>query len=375
MQVAEPRAPWQPRDVSPSGWPRPACAPSRASPRPGGSRSTSSWPCWASHRGRPISPGASTPTRRRCRATRSSGCRTARHLQEPADPAARRGQRRRLGAPTERRAAIRRSQRARAHARRQRRRFELRAPLPRRRSRRRLVLSTPPVDAVAAAPGGGVDLPLHPVRWQPAFRIVPTRYPAISLFDRVAAAEHADALYALEAMTNERLRDALGEVERVARDERVYGPGSGPIMAAFTHGESLGSRFSAGGYGVSTRRATAPPRGRDAPPPRPVPGLHRRAAMHLPMRLVPRTIDARRTICDPLAASRRPSRERRLRCRARARRGLARRRVERCRLPSVRQPAGRRRAVQGQRRKNCLHGRICCTLGQRPITDVYEKTA
>ena len=101
---------------------------------------------------------------------------------------------------------------------------------------------------------------LRRVRWQQACRIIPTRYPAISLFDRVADAADFDALYALEAMTNERLRDELGEIERVAPEDRVFGPGSGPIMAAFTHVNTLGSRFSDGGYGVfyaARERATA----------------------------------------------------------------------------------------------------------------------
>ncbi len=86
--------------------------------------------------------------------------------------------------------------------------------------------------------------------WNPAFRVIPTRYPAINLFDRVADAEDFDALHALEAMTNDRLRDELGEISLVPSDERLYGPGSGPIMAAFTHLNPQGSRFSDGSYGV-----------------------------------------------------------------------------------------------------------------------------
>ena len=132
------------------------------------------------------------------------------------------------------------------------------------------------------------------VRWQQACRIVPTRYPAINLFDRVADEADFDALYALEAMSNERARDALGVVERVAREERVYGPGSGPVMAAFTHLSVLGSRFSAGRYGVfyaARERATAVAETRHhhgrflaatAQPP-----------THLPMRLYSVAIDAR----------------------------------------------------------------------------------
>ncbi len=88
------------------------------------------------------------------------------------------------------------------------------------------------------------------VSWSQACRIVPTRYPSINLFDRVADAADFEALYALEALTNERLREELGQVERVPPQERVYGPGSGPIMAAFTHINVQGSRFSSGNYGV-----------------------------------------------------------------------------------------------------------------------------
>ncbi len=132
------------------------------------------------------------------------------------------------------------------------------------------------------------------MRWQSACRIVPTRYPAITLFDRVADAADFEALYALEAMSNERAREELGHVERVPRSERVFGPGSGPIMAAFTHVNVLGSRFSDGAYGVfyaARERATAVAETRHH---------HGRflaatqqGAMHLPMRLYAVAIDAR----------------------------------------------------------------------------------
>lgn len=104
------------------------------------------------------------------------------------------------------------------------------------------------------------DIPVRRVRWKAACRIVPTRHPTIYLFDRVAAPEDFDALYALEAMTNDRARDETGEIELVPPDQRVYGPGSGPIMASFTHLNPLGSRFSNGTFGVfyaAGDRATA----------------------------------------------------------------------------------------------------------------------
>jgi hypothetical protein len=96
--------------------------------------------------------------------------------------------------------------------------------------------------------------------WSPAYRVVPTRFPAVNLFDRVASPEDFEALYMLEAMTNDRLRTEVGDLDLVPRDERRFGPGWGPIMAAFTHLNPLGSRFSDGSYGVfycAQSRATA----------------------------------------------------------------------------------------------------------------------
>ncbi len=132
------------------------------------------------------------------------------------------------------------------------------------------------------------------MRWTQACRIVPTRYPAVTLFDRVADAADFDALYALEALTNERVRDEIGQIGLVAPEHRLYGPGSGPIMAAFTHVNTLGSRFSAGQWGVfyaAHERATAMAETRHH---------HARflsatkqGPMHLPMRLYSVAIDAR----------------------------------------------------------------------------------
>jgi hypothetical protein len=95
-----------------------------------------------------------------------------------------------------------------------------------------------------------IDYPHIAVNWNPAWRVIPTRFPAIGLFDRVASAEDFDALYALEAMTNDRLRDEVGDISLVAPEDRLFGEGSSPIMAAFTHLNPQGSRFSDGSYGV-----------------------------------------------------------------------------------------------------------------------------
>ena len=95
-----------------------------------------------------------------------------------------------------------------------------------------------------------MNYPAFALGWHPAYRVIPSRFPSINLFDHVASHEDFDALYALEAMTNDRIRDEVGEICLVPVEERLFGNGSSPIMAAFTHLNPQGSRFSDGSYGV-----------------------------------------------------------------------------------------------------------------------------
>ncbi|WP_348765022.1 RES family NAD+ phosphorylase [uncultured Salinisphaera sp.] len=88
------------------------------------------------------------------------------------------------------------------------------------------------------------------VRWRPSYRIVPSRFPPRGLFDRVADPADLEATFAVESLTNDRLRDEVGELSRVPADERMSGPGATPVMAAFTHVNPAGSRFSDGSFGV-----------------------------------------------------------------------------------------------------------------------------
>ncbi|WP_243048480.1 RES family NAD+ phosphorylase [Dyella sp. RRB7] len=92
--------------------------------------------------------------------------------------------------------------------------------------------------------------PLKRIRWSQAYRIVPSRFPPVGVFDRIAEPGDLEALYAIEAMTNPRLRDEMGELRLVPPERRVSGPGTTPVMAAFTHLNPEGSRFSDGSWGV-----------------------------------------------------------------------------------------------------------------------------
>lgn len=112
-------------------------------------------------------------------------------------------------------------------------------------------MATPPgTPVVSLTPSADAPLPIRRVLWRNAVRIIPSVFPPIDLFERVAKPEHLEAVHAIESAFNPRLRDAVGDLSLVPPDERVVGPGAGYIMAAFTHVSPEGSRFSNGTYGV-----------------------------------------------------------------------------------------------------------------------------
>lgn len=92
--------------------------------------------------------------------------------------------------------------------------------------------------------------PLKRIRWSQAYRIVPSRFPPVGVYERIANPADIDAVFAIEALTNPRLREEAGTLRLVPQDRRISGPGSTPVMAAFTHLNPQGSRFSDGRWGV-----------------------------------------------------------------------------------------------------------------------------
>ncbi len=95
-----------------------------------------------------------------------------------------------------------------------------------------------------------MTLPVARIEWKPCWRIIPSRFPPIQLFERVTDPDDLEAIFELEALTNPRLRDQVGDIRLVSPEDRVSGPGSSIIMAAFTHLNPEGSRFTDGTYGV-----------------------------------------------------------------------------------------------------------------------------
>lgn len=67
------------------------------------------------------------------------------------------------------------------------------------------------------------------------YRLIPSRFPPIDLLERVASQEDFELLIEIESLTNDRLRDKVGEIALVAEEDRLFGEGTSLIMAPFTH--------------------------------------------------------------------------------------------------------------------------------------------
>lgn len=87
--------------------------------------------------------------------------------------------------------------------------------------------------------------PVTEVDLRDTCRLIPTRYPSVGVFDRVASAEDLNAVLELETWTNDRISTELGIVHRLPKREWVVGkPLSTVIMAAYCHPRPGGGRFN-----------------------------------------------------------------------------------------------------------------------------------
>ena len=76
-------------------------------------------------------------------------------------------------------------------------------------------------------------------------RLIASRYPSVGIFDRVASPEDLQAIFELEAWTNDRISAELGILNLIPADQWVTGrPGATVIMAAFCHPRPDGGRFN-----------------------------------------------------------------------------------------------------------------------------------
>ena len=84
---------------------------------------------------------------------------------------------------------------------------------------------------------------------QKSWRLIPSCYPPIQLFEDLLDPADLEAAYELESLTNDRLRDEVGDIYRIPSEDRLVGPGTTAIMAAFSH-TGFASRFTDGSFGI-----------------------------------------------------------------------------------------------------------------------------
>ena len=112
-------------------------------------------------------------------------------------------------------------------------------------------MSSPDAQAGDARAGAGRTTPAP----QPSFRLIPSRFPPIGLFDTVATAADLPAVMELVGWTNDRL--VAERLSRLPREQWVYGrPNASIVMAAFLHAPAEGGRFSGRDLGAWYAAAT-----------------------------------------------------------------------------------------------------------------------
>lgn len=96
--------------------------------------------------------------------------------------------------------------------------------------------------------GGAVETP---VKWSQTFRIIRSIFPPIDLFEDIADPRDWEALVAVEAKTNPRIRFEVGDLGKVPAERRISGVGASYVMAPFVHcSTARPGRFTDGSYGI-----------------------------------------------------------------------------------------------------------------------------
>lgn len=92
---------------------------------------------------------------------------------------------------------------------------------------------------------------------RPVHRLIPSRFPPIGIFDRVATAGDLEAVMELAGWTNDRL--VAQRLARLPRSEWVFGrPNASIVMAAFLHAAPDGGRFNGPDLGAWYASAELP---------------------------------------------------------------------------------------------------------------------
>ncbi|WP_025820371.1 RES family NAD+ phosphorylase [Shewanella marina] len=88
-------------------------------------------------------------------------------------------------------------------------------------------------------------LPFISLEQQKAYRIIPSKFPPIDLYEDVATVEQLEAVYALEALTNPRIKQDYGNPYAINKQHWLINiPNSSLVMAPFVYPNPQGGRFT-----------------------------------------------------------------------------------------------------------------------------------
>ncbi len=83
------------------------------------------------------------------------------------------------------------------------------------------------------------------------YRLLPSQFPPIGVFDSLSSPEDAIAAMKLESLTNDRLQLPLSRARLLEREDWLLGqPGATAVMASFLHAAPDGGRFTRGDLGA-----------------------------------------------------------------------------------------------------------------------------
>jgi hypothetical protein len=93
------------------------------------------------------------------------------------------------------------------------------------------------------------SVPVSDVHWKPAWRIIPTRYPEINLWKRVAHPGDEAAIREIEQLTNNRIRQQSGELHVLRPGDSFEETCPIDVRASFVY-RGRQSRFSTPAFGA-----------------------------------------------------------------------------------------------------------------------------
>jgi hypothetical protein len=89
------------------------------------------------------------------------------------------------------------------------------------------------------------------VRWNKTYRLINSCYPPCDIWeDVISKAKDWKLAYEIEAMTNPRIRQEIGEISLIPDNRIIKGVNSWWVIAAFTHINPIGTRFTEGTFGA-----------------------------------------------------------------------------------------------------------------------------